>query len=144
MTKIYNLLKYYSIIAFIMNAVAVAFQQIPNLIGISFIGTLSTILFLIAAGIDLGLIYLTLNNINREDEIGQKLKKICWLSILLFLLAICMLMVDSLVYSFIEVGSILRTFAAIGGILAYFIIYISGCLMAYLILKNIDRSETWR
>ena len=77
----------YTYIALIVNAAAAVFHLLAS-VGLSVIGTVSVILFIIAVGVDIALIYLILAYINRETKIGQKMKKISWIYLLFFLLAV--------------------------------------------------------
>ncbi len=130
----------YAYIALIVNAIAAVFHLLAS-VGLSAIGTISVILFIIAVGVDLGFIYLILDYINRDTKIGQKMKKICWLYLLLFLLAVLVLMMDSLVYSFIEVGSIIRTISQVGAQIAYYGIFGLGIFTALQFLKYSESPE---
>jgi hypothetical protein len=130
----------YAYIALIVNVIAAVFHLLAS-VGLSAIGTVSVILFIIAVGVDLGLIYLILDYINRNTEVGQKMKKICWIYLFFFLLAILVLMMDSLVYSFIEVGSFLRTISLIGAQVAYYGIYGLGVFTALQFLKYSESPE---
>ncbi len=143
MNKELNIMKNYSIITLCINIAAIIFHILPYL-GLMAVSAVSTILFLVAVGIDLGIIYLTLITINRADNIGQNLKKLCWLYLLVFMLAICLLMADALVYSFIEVGSILRIFTQIGSQIGYIAIFGLGIYLSFYIIQNADRTETWK
>ena len=143
MGKENELMKNYSFIAMIINIAAIVFHILPY-VGLSVIGTASTVIFFIAMAIDLGLIYLTLEYINRNDLVGQKIKKICWIYLIFALFAVIILLGDSMIYSFIEVGSILRTVTFIGAQIAYYGLYALGIFTAYYNLQNIDRPETWK
>ena len=143
MGKENEIMKNYSFVALIINIVAIVFHILPYL-GLSAIGSTSTVIFLITVGIDLGLIYLTLEFINREDSIAQKIKKICWIYLLFALFAVMLLLGDSLIYSFSEAGDPIRTIMFILAQVAYYGLFGFGIFTAYYNLQNIDRPETWK
>ncbi len=143
MKQVINLIKNYSYLALIMNSVTIVFNILPYL-GLNILKTISTILFIITVAIDLGLIYLTLSFINRNHSMGQKLKKICQFYLIFFFVAIILLMLDSIIYSFLEVGNFLRVVSFIGSQIAYYGIYTLGLLTAIIALENINNPEVWK
>lgn len=143
MDKENGLIKNYSYLSLIINIVAIVFTILPT-IGLSTLGTISVIIFIVTVAVDLALIYLTLDSINRSDSKGQTIKKLCWIYLIFFFFAILALMTDALVYSFVEVGSILRTLSYIFAQIAYYAIYGLGIFTSYYNLQHIDRPETWK
>ena len=138
-----EIIKYYSYGALIINICAIIFNLL-GYIGVSLMNLPAVILFLIAAGADLGLIYMTLSLINRLDPIGQKIKRAHHLYLIFFLFAVLILFGNSMAYSFFMVGDLLRDLTYIGSILAYFGIFILGIFTTYLNIQNINQKGTWK
>ncbi len=137
------IMKYYSFSALIINIAAIFFNLL-GYIGISIIKLPAILLFLIAIGVDLGLIYISLSLINRLDPIGQKIKRAHHLYLIFFLFAVLMFFGNSLTYSFLAVGDLIRDLAYIGSIISYFGIFGLGILTTWLNIQNLDRKGTWK
>lgn len=138
-----SLLKNYSYIGLVINIAAMIFIILPY-IGLELIKPTSVIIFIIAFGIDFGLITLNLGLVNRQDIIGQKIKIVSRIYLVFCLFAVILLLLFSLTYSFIEVGNFLRICAYISLFIAYYGIFGLGLVTVYLDLQNIDRTETWK
>jgi hypothetical protein len=143
MDKINTLLKNYVYIALILNVIAMILNLVAA-IGLNFIQTLSTIVFFITFGVNLGLIYLNLDFINRADSTGQKIKNICRIYLVFLLLAILLLFSYSLVYSFIEVGNFLRIASYIGLYIAYYVTFAIAIFTSVIDLQNVNNSKVWK
>ncbi|MHA1132499.1 MAG: hypothetical protein ACTSQI_20160 [Candidatus Helarchaeota archaeon] len=127
-------LEKYTNYALIINIVAAVFYLLGSL-GLNIIETFSVIIFFITVGSDLALVYLILASINRNTETGQQIKKICWIYLVLFLFAILLMLLDSLTYSFIEVGNPIRFISIIGAQFAYYIIFGFGIFTSLYYLR---------
>lgn len=138
-----EIIKYYSYGALVLNIAAIIFNLL-GYIGLTLMKLPGILLFLVAAGVDLGLIYISLSLINRLDPIGQKIKRAYHIYLIFFLLAVLMLFGNSLTYSFFPVGDLLRDLTYIGSILAYFGIFGLGILTTWLNIQNINRKGTWK
>lgn len=137
------LVKYYSYGTLVINICAIIFNLL-GYIGLSFSKLPAILLFLIAVGVDLGLIYLSLSSINRLDQTGQMIKRACHIYLIFFLLAVLILFGNSLVYSFFAVGDFIRDLMYIGMIIAYFGIFGIGILVTWLNIQNINQKGTWK
>jgi hypothetical protein len=143
MEKRSSLLKNCSYIGLFINIAAMIFIILPY-IGLELLKAISVIIFIIAFGIDLGLITINLGLVNRQDATGQTIKNICRIYLFFCLIAVMLLFLFSLTYAFIEVGNFLRICAYISLFIAYYGIFGLGLVTVYLDLQNIDRTETWK
>jgi hypothetical protein len=138
MIEMPNLLKYCSYGGLIINIVAIFLTILPY-IGLDAFKTVSTIMFIIAFGIDLALITLNLSLINRQDPVGQKIKVISRIYLIFLYLAVCLLLFASFVYSFYGMGQL----AFIAQLIAYYGIFGLGLVTVFLDFQNRNRTETW-
>ncbi|HUX98617.1 MAG TPA: hypothetical protein VMV49_03630 [Candidatus Deferrimicrobium sp.] len=143
MDKITTLLKGYVYIALVINGIAIILNIIAVL-GLKSLQSMNTIVFFITFGINLGLIYLNLDFINRADSTAQKLKNICRIYLAFLLLAVLVLFSYSIIYSFIEVGNFLRLIAYIGLYIAYYGTFGIGLFIGFLDFQNINNSKVWK
>ncbi|MHA1651901.1 MAG: hypothetical protein ACTSYB_17045 [Candidatus Helarchaeota archaeon] len=143
MNKENSSFKNFLLISLLMNTIALLLYILSSF-GVSALKTISTIFFFIVVAIDLTLIYVNLHLINRTNSTGQKIKMLNWIYLLFFLIAMLLLMSDSLIYSFIEVGNILRDISFIGAQLAYCGIFGLGIFTSYYDLQYIDQKNVWK
>ena len=135
----HSLLKYCSYGGLIINIAAIILTMLPY-IGFEAFKPVSTVMFIIAFGIDLALITLNLSLVNRQDPVGQKIKVISRIYLVFLFLAVLLLGFSSFLYSFFEEG----TLATIGTLIAYYGMFGLGLVIIFLDLQNRNRTETWK
>ncbi|NVM28040.1 MAG: hypothetical protein HWN65_04275 [Candidatus Helarchaeota archaeon] len=138
-----EILKPTAYLAIITNTSAVILHAL-SYFGVDALKTVSFIMFYVAFGVNLALIYLNLDFINRGDQSGRKIKLTCWISLLFLFFVGGILLTESLIYSILLVGDILRIITLIISLISYFGIFGIGILISFLDLQNINRPETWK
>lgn len=138
-----EILKKTAYLAIITNISAVILHAL-SYFGVDALKTMSFIMFYVAFGVNLALIYLNLDFINRGDQSGHRIKITCWISLLFLSLVGGILLTESLIYSILLAENILGTITLTISLISYFGIFGIGIFISFLDLQNINRPETWK
>ncbi|MHA1265689.1 MAG: hypothetical protein ACTSRS_10705 [Candidatus Helarchaeota archaeon] len=139
----YAIINIYSYFCLIFNAVTILFNSFSYL-GLIIFNSLSIILFFIAFGSNLTLIYINLNFVNRVHSIGKRIKLINQIYLLFCLFAVLILFMQSAAYSFFAVGLVIRDVIFIITVIFYFGIFGFGFFASYVNLQYIKDPNVWK
>lgn len=131
-----QLIKIYSFVVLIVNILSLLFNGISMLTEGIF-NLISSIIFLIGFGINIGLIVINFLFVNSDDDQGGKwIKNACWLYLLFALIALILLGAAPFIYSFMLPGVAVS-------LISYILFSGMALLIVYLNIKNLDRTEAW-
>jgi len=132
-----KLIQYYSIIALIINILALILNLL-SYFGVSLLNLLSVLLFLTAFFMNIALIALDFRLVNKSDQNGGRwIKNVCWMYIFGLLIAIFLLGFAPFLYSFMNITTVMPK------ILAYCIIFGVGAVLTILNINTVKSADAW-
>ncbi len=102
--------------------------------GAHFLADLTVVFLLITWIIDLVCIFLNFINLDRETETGRKLRRICYLYLLIFFIAFILMMARLIIFS---------PLTGVLNLISYYSILGFGLLLSITDLKLLKDSEPW-
>ena len=137
-------LKFVVYATLIINAVAINLNLIVE-VGLTILSGIAIFSLILAWIINLVAIFFNFANLNRKDEKGILLKRICYIFLVFFFFGLFMMLFKPIFTAFImDPDSPILIIANILHLIAYYGILGFGLALSILDLKFLERKETWR